>query len=76
MLLIECIFLEYFSHGEFSIFGGGETDDPIKIYQLQGGMSPLTDMDFYWPIPFPPLQQSWEPPQSQLNLKDSHGSVI
>lgn len=46
MLLIECIFLEYFSDGEFSIFGGGETDDPINIYQLQGGMSPLTAMDF------------------------------
>lgn len=29
-----------------------------------------------WPIPFPPFQQSWEPPQSQLNLKDPHGSDI
>lgn len=31
MLLIECIFPEYFSDGGSFIFGGGEVDDPIKI---------------------------------------------
>lgn len=62
--------------GNFPSLVEGKQMIPLRFIRLQGGVSPLTDWAKGDALAHPTPTISAEPPQSQLNLKDPHGSDI